>query len=264
MTETAGLQKEKEPPKSAFLTRGAAIFYASVDDCSDAVLWEKARLLLSPDRIGQAERLTQKTQARLSLSAALLLQKAMSVSGLLKEKDPLPPMARKRGGKPYFPDRAFDFSLSHAGSRVLCALSRRPVGCDLERFRTPNAALAERWFCPEEQVWLALARSPQEERERFFLLWTLKESYGKMTGEGIFSTARRFSVKLPPNFVPLTLPSTPFGHEVLPGQNLPIALRDGRILPSVWLSSFLPEHDYCLALCFDQQPESLFFYKIIF
>lgn len=261
MTETAGFQKEKSPQKQA------AVFYASADDDSDAVLWEKARLLLSPERVGRAERM-EKKQARLSLCAALLLQKALSVSGLLGEGEPLPLLAQKPGGKPYFPDRAFEFSLSHAGGRVLCALSDRPVGCDLERFRTPPAAFAGRWFSPEEQDWLALAPSPREACERFFLLWTLKESYGKMTGEGIFSTARHFSVKLPPDFAPLSLPNAPFGHEVLPGRELPeqalpiVLRRDGRILPNIWLSSFLPEEDYCLSLCFDTPPESLIFYKI--
>ena len=254
--------KEKSPPKRA------AVFYASAEDGSDAVIWEKARRLLSPARVGQAKRMAPK-QARLSLCAALLLQKALSISGLLGEGEPLPPLAQRAGGKPYLPDLAVEFSLSHAGGRVLCALSDHPVGCDLERFRTPRAALAGRWFAPEEQDWLARARTAQEACERFFLLWTWKESYGKMTSEGIFSTARHISVKFPPAFAPLPLPIAPFGQELLPGPFMPghewpIALcRDGRIIPNIRLSSFSPEENYCLSLCFPAPPDTLNFYKII-
>ena len=77
------------------------------------------------------------------------------------------------------------FSLSHAGDLALCAVSGVPVGCDIELVKDAPLEIAPRIFCPGERAYLRNARDDKEAQRRFFTLWTLKESYMKMTGEGL-------------------------------------------------------------------------------
>ena len=46
---------------------------------------------------------------------------------------PLPEIAQREGGKPFFPDREeLHFNLSHSGDLALCGLDRAPVGVDIQ------------------------------------------------------------------------------------------------------------------------------------
>ena len=100
------------------------------------------------------------------------------------------------GGKPALQDGP-EFSLSHSGERVLCALSDEAVGADLQQMRPCNPALARRFFTGAEVAWL------EEQRERdqaFSLLWSLKESYVKFLGSGIAEThLDSFTVRIMPD-----------------------------------------------------------------
>ena len=86
-------------------------------------------------------------------------------------------------GKPYFTDPAApQYSLSHSGSMALCAVHRTPVGADVERIRPVTRALARRIMSDSEYG--CFYESNDKDRF-FFTIWTLKESYGKQTGQGI-------------------------------------------------------------------------------
>lgn len=85
-------------------------------------------------------------------------------------------------GKPKV--EGLEFSLSHSGNLVLCAVSEEPVGCDIERLREAPKGVAERYFSDAEQAYLSHFSADEHDRE-FFRIWTMKESYVKMTGEGL-------------------------------------------------------------------------------
>jgi len=96
----------------------------------------------------------------------------------LKYGTDLPEIKKAIHGKPYFPDFPdVHFSLSHAATHVLCALSDNPVGCDIESPREISTRALGYFSTPEE---LALFE-PLE-------LWVLKESYVKLFGQTIAST----------------------------------------------------------------------------
>ena len=97
-------------------------------------------------------------------------------------------------GKPYFKDRDdLYFNLSHSGSRAMLVLSDNEVGCDVEQIRDTVASqkVAAHFFCEEEKAFIARAADETEKRERFFRLWTLKESYIKATAGKGSSTGKR-------------------------------------------------------------------------
>ena len=106
--------------------------------------------------------------------------------------EPLPAVARREGGKPWFPDHPeLYFSLSHSGELTLCALSDREVGCDIERVRPRRPGLPTYALGREELAWI-------EKRgggwDWFYTLWTLKEAKVKCTGQGLRLPPREIAV----------------------------------------------------------------------
>ena len=97
---------------------------------------------------------------------------------------------RSEKGKPYFPDAKGIFcSVSHTPGYWGCAVSDAPIGLDMEKIRDcAYAAIAKRFFHPEE------AAFAQQGPEAFFLVWTAKESYVKLLGQGIDDEFSDFSV----------------------------------------------------------------------
>ena len=90
-------------------------------------------------------------------------------------------------GKPRLKKDGVFFNLSHAGAYVAGVLSDVPVGVDVEqqnRFlqETRNRKLAKRILTEAEWNWWKDAGDDPQELLRF---WTRKESYVKMTGEGM-------------------------------------------------------------------------------
>ncbi|MEM9538622.1 MAG: 4'-phosphopantetheinyl transferase superfamily protein [Cyanobacteria bacterium P01_E01_bin.42] len=90
-------------------------------------------------------------------------------------------------GKPFLPDEAVQFNISHSGDFVLLGMSRdRAIGVDVEQIRPlPDALkLAQRFFCEAE--WEKIRSLPSNLTSRaFFTAWTRKEAFLKATGEGI-------------------------------------------------------------------------------
>lgn len=98
-------------------------------------------------------------------------------------------------GKPYISGAEhFHYNLSHSGNWVVIAFGDSPVGVDVETIRTSAdaEAIARRWFTEEEYAWVF---SKDESRlERFFQIWTGKESYLKYLGTGLTKSTRSFRV----------------------------------------------------------------------
>ena len=119
----------------------------------------------------------QEKSRRQSMGVGLLLQKVLA----LYHMEDSQVFAGERG-KPMVD--GLEFSLSHSGDLVICAVSDKPIGCDVEEIRKAPERVAERYFSCREQEYLS--RFFGEEYDRaFFRLWTMRESYVKMTGEGM-------------------------------------------------------------------------------
>lgn len=97
-------------------------------------------------------------------------------------------------GKPYYTEKTdCYFNLTHCKDAVAVAVSRIPVGIDAESMRRVRHLSAKKCLSLKEQQYVfentklnKLNRDlTKEETARFLQLWTLKESYVKMTGEGI-------------------------------------------------------------------------------
>lgn len=118
-----------------------------------------------------------------SLGSALLLQKI-----LLQNK--LEPNDIKIGknGKPEI--EGICFNLSHSDEYVICSTSEKTLGCDIEKIRQVKKGFETRFFSEREVLYLNQFR--EDKLNQFFRLWTMKESYMKMTGEGMTLALNRF------------------------------------------------------------------------
>ena len=112
-----------------------------------------------------------------SLGAGLLLEYVLQLHGK-SSRD----IRFGENGKPELEN--FFFNLSHAGDYVICAVGDKLVGCDVEKITKEPKYMAEKFFCKSENEHLNQLEAEERIRE-FFRIWTMKESYIKMTGEGM-------------------------------------------------------------------------------
>jgi 4'-phosphopantetheinyl transferase len=96
-------------------------------------------------------------------------------------------------GKPYVAGGPF-FNVSHSGDYAVMVSGTAPVGIDIEHTGNPRggnfASLAEEFFHPDEFRYFGKNPSLQ----RFYEIWTQKEAFAKMKGDGLGIGLKTFSV----------------------------------------------------------------------
>lgn len=105
-----------------------------------------------------------------------------------------PSLTAEPGGK------GLQFSVSHSGSLVLCAMAwDRQIGVDLEQIQPiPRVGqLVKRYFSSSEQAAFR-AVSRERQMEAFYRCWTRKEAFVKAKGLGFSLPLDRFDVTLAP------------------------------------------------------------------
>lgn len=167
------------------------VYLYAADVSSLADPWEHPELMegLPLERQEKIQKCQQKDKRKQSFGAGLLIQHALEQHGVQAEE--------------------MISNISHSGNLVICALSEKAVGCDTEYLRKAPDGVAEHFFCESEKVYLNQFQGKAYDRQ-FFRLWTMKESYMKMTREGM---------KLPL-----------YQFEVVVGEKITI-IRDGKVQP---------------------------------
>jgi 4'-phosphopantetheinyl transferase len=98
-------------------------------------------------------------------------------------------------GKPWVAGLpSFHFNIAHSGRWIVCAVDCDPVGIDIEEIKPISLDVAKYFFSMQEYRWLM----DQEEAARlscFYELWTLKESFIKRLGKGLFYPLHSFSIQ---------------------------------------------------------------------
>lgn len=85
-------------------------------------------------------------------------------------------------GKPYIKGRNdIFFNISHSKKCCVCVISDKEIGVDIEEIKPFSQRLAEK-VCSENEL-IQIENSSDKARE-FTKIWTMKESFIKMTGEG--------------------------------------------------------------------------------
>jgi phosphopantetheine--protein transferase-like protein len=87
-------------------------------------------------------------------------------------------------------------SITHAGDRVACGVAEDgDIGIDIELMAEQRdiSRITRKFFSEEESSWLET-----QTKDRFFMLWVLKEAYVKATGRSIFGGINRLRCKVEP------------------------------------------------------------------
>ena len=146
------------------------VFALHVDDVRRADLKPLCERL--PERMERAGRFRFERDRLLCIGAGLLLLDALGV----RDQSELQVGAH---GKPLaagYPG----FSLSHSGDWVVLAVGEGEIGVDIAVRKPAGLRVAASVFTEEERAWMA-----DDPLVRFQILWTLKESVVKATGQGI-------------------------------------------------------------------------------
>ena len=153
----------------------------------------------SPERKVRADKSRNQDAARCTIAAEALLRYAvkshLGISDFTMEKNPY--------GKPRLTGiHDFYFNLSHSGHWVVLACGATELGIDVETIKAEQQKekLARRFFTPEEQSFIFGEETGID--ERFYQIWTAKESYLKYLGTGLQKALNSFCVRTMehPNF----------------------------------------------------------------
>lgn len=89
-------------------------------------------------------------------------------------------------GKPYLKGyNNFHFSISHSGSWVFCAVDDNAIGIDVEQIKPIDLNGIIKLCLTSQESKVLSSGNPYERLERFYELWTIKESFAKAIGTGL-------------------------------------------------------------------------------
>ncbi|MCW4446069.1 4'-phosphopantetheinyl transferase superfamily protein [Vibrio splendidus] len=173
---------------------------SNLDDQPDNVSQLKKRL--TADEIAKVERYRMPSSQIQALYVRNYLRKVLS-----RYSDLMPEAWRFEYGEKGKPSlvveqqlkTGLNFNISHSKEHLLiavCQIEGKQVqlGVDIEHARSSTNidSIMKHYFSDKELADL-LELSKEEQRERFFDLWALKESYIKATGKGLATSLRSFS-----------------------------------------------------------------------
>lgn len=104
-------------------------------------------------------------------------------------------IARGEKGKPFIADKEnIFFNISHSGDYVVCAVSDREIGVDIEKRAKARMEVAGRFFHKQEVQALKVV-SGDELNKLFYDYWSVKESFLKYIGTGLTRPLNSFLVQ---------------------------------------------------------------------
>lgn len=153
------------------------LYVADISSLPDPLSVPEVLQKLLLERQNRIHNMKQEKSRKQSMGVGLLLHKVLALYHMQDSK-----VFVDEHGKPRIEE--LEFNLSHSGNMVICAVSEEPVGCDVEEIRKTSKGVAKRCFSDREQAYVSQFTGEEYDRA-FFRLWTMKESYVKMTGEGM-------------------------------------------------------------------------------
>ena len=141
----------------------------------------KNEILALTDRVSKKR---QETVLKLKNEGAVIQKLASEIILAYSLGQELPITYKtQKNGKPYIPTLPF-FNISHSGNFVVCAVSNKEVGVDIEEISRMKISLARKILSAKEEV---LHQAVSGAKLQYLLCekWVRKEAYLKMLGIGL-------------------------------------------------------------------------------
>ena len=166
-------------------------------------LFESVYCQLDEARQQKIDRAKFDADKRRSLGAGYLLKAALDELGI---KDGDRELACGEHGKPYLPlCPQVRFNLSHSARFVVLAINAAAIelGCDIEEYSNKKTIktlenVSRRVLSDKEKSMLGepASENDTEWKQKFYDIWTAKESYVKLTGKGLGTDFRKLELSL--------------------------------------------------------------------
>ena len=171
------------------------VYVAHTDKLYNKEVFDSLYAQIPAERKARIDRMKQQEDKLLSLGSFILLKEAVKEKGIILERCEL---VYQDTGKPYLPEYPeISFNLSHSKERVMCAVGTCAVGCDVEKIKETDYKVAKRFFHEDEYAFLEACEEEKEKQRMFYRLWTAKESFVKMTGQGMRRSFQSFIADIP-------------------------------------------------------------------
>lgn len=165
-----------------------SIYITNVSGLPDPKEYPNLLENLPRERKEKTLRYRQIKDRKQSFGAGVLLQQVLQIYGRTEFQ-----ICYGTHGKPEI--EGLHFNLSHSQDYVVCAVGDKAVGCDIEKIGKIREQVAKRFFTENEVVFLN-CYDGEKKTEEFYRIWTMKESYMKMTGEGLSLDSKRIAFSI--------------------------------------------------------------------
>ncbi|MFL2075907.1 4'-phosphopantetheinyl transferase family protein [Marinilactibacillus psychrotolerans] len=155
------------------------IYYSSIEPYKVKDLIEVFGSKLSNHTLYKTHNYKTEDDKKRCILGELLLH--YSVKRILGYKNHELEIYQEKYGKPYVKDNIVYFNISHSGEYVMCAISSKELGIDIEKHIEITENIF-RFFHEKERDYL---NKVGKINRFFFDLWTQKESYIKYLGTGL-------------------------------------------------------------------------------
>ena len=143
---------------------------------------------MSRERQNEISRIVSQAKRNSRIASDYLCKKAISeFCGISKDEITF---KKNAFGKPYAENLPVYFSISHSADVVVCAVSDKEIGIDIEKIKPFNIKAAEKFATKKEIEHITSANNG------FFEIWTLKEAYFKCIGTGLGADIKNVSFEI--------------------------------------------------------------------
>lgn len=98
-------------------------------------------------------------------------------------------------GKPYLENNPdFHFNISHSNSQIVCVTGGYRVGVDVQHIKPISLDLAKKFFTKQEYLQLNNIYPYRKRLKALYDIWTLKESFIKAVGKGLYIPLHTFNL----------------------------------------------------------------------
>lgn len=158
------------------------LYYLNIDNITEDI-YRREYHKLTKNRKDKVDHYINLKDKKLSLGAEILLKYGLNNLNLKFDN------IIYKNEKPYFENENIYFNISHSGNYVICSISDKEVGCDIEKISSNNLDIAQKFFNEKE------IKNIHNDND-FYRYWTLKESYIKYLGYGLTIPLNSFCINI--------------------------------------------------------------------